>query len=79
MSEGNTPPAPPDGLALYREPGVKNYLFAGLAALAMVFVVMFQRASDIGGLMLVVIGIAGLVLRWTSACAPFWCGKWVGR
>lgn len=71
MSDATTPPAAPDTLALYREPGVKNYLFAGLAALAMVFVVMFQRASDIGGVMLVVIGVAGLVLRWNLAPTAF--------
>jgi hypothetical protein len=71
MSDATTPPAAPDALGLYREPGVKNYLFAGLAALAMVFVVLFQRASDIGGVMLVVIGVAGLVLRWNLAPTAF--------
>jgi hypothetical protein len=73
MSKGDKPPADgrPDVLALYREPGVKNYLFAGLAALAMVFVVMFQRATDIGGMMLVAIGLGGLLLRWNAAPTLF--------
>lgn len=58
----------PDSLAgLFADPAVRNYLFVGLAAVAMVFVVMFQRGSDMGGLMLLVIGGAGLVLRWPAA------------
>lgn len=55
---------------IYRDPGVRNYLFAGLAGLAMVFVILFQRGSTEGGLVVVMLGIAGLALRWTAA-PPF--------
>lgn len=67
MSTPAKPTDPPDAWALYREPGVKNYLFAGLAALAMVFVVLFQNGSDLGGLLVAIIGVAGLVVRWAAA------------
>ena len=56
---------------LFRDPGVRNYLFAALAGLALVFVVMFQRGADAGGLLCVMIGVAGLVLRWTVAPPMF--------
>ncbi|MFO0911302.1 MAG: hypothetical protein U0794_23680 [Isosphaeraceae bacterium] len=35
----------------------------------MIFLVLFQQASDLGGLLIVVIGAAGLMLRWTAAPA----------
>lgn len=50
-----------------RDPGARNYLFSGLSALAILFVIMFQRGSDLGGLMMVAIGAGGLVFRWPSA------------
>jgi hypothetical protein len=50
---------------------VRNYLFAGLAALAMVFVILFERGSDLGGLLVVVLGAAGLALRWSAAPPVF--------
>ena len=56
---------------LFRDPGVRNYLFAALAGLALVFVVLFQRGADIGGLVVVMIGVAGLILRWTAAPPMF--------
>ena len=56
---------------LFRDPGVRNYLFAALAGLALVFVVLFQRGADIGGLLAVMIGVAGLILRWTAAPPMF--------
>jgi hypothetical protein len=62
---GRTEPDPDSVWARYRDPSVRNYLFAGLAALAMVFVVLFQQGSDVGGLLLVILGVAGLALRWT--------------
>ncbi len=82
----NTPPrtqSPEDSLppdesldpgslrAMVHDQAVLNYLFAGLAALAMVFVVMFQRGSDLGGLLLVLIGGPGLIFRKTAAPALF--------
>lgn len=61
-------PDDPDSLrTLFRDPGVRNYVFAGLAALAMVFLILFQRGSDLGGLLVVLLGVAGIVLRWTAA------------
>jgi len=67
--EGEVPPPPdPDTLrGMFENPATRNYLFAGFAALAMVFVVMLQQASDIGGLMLVLLGAAGMVFRWPAA------------
>jgi hypothetical protein len=56
---------------LFRDPGVRNYPFASLAGLVLVFVVMFQRGADVGGLLVVMIGVAGLVLRWTVAPGVF--------
>jgi len=52
---------------LFRNPAARDYVFVGLGALAMVFVVLFQKGSDLGGLMLVLVGAAGLVLRWPAA------------
>jgi hypothetical protein len=56
---------------LFRDRNVRNYLFAALAGLALVFVVMFQRGADVGGLLAVMVGVAGLVLRWTVAPCAF--------
>jgi hypothetical protein len=66
----DAPPPEPDSLrGMFLNPGVRNYLYAGLAALAMVFVIMFGRLSDIGGFMIALIGAAGLLLRWPAAPA----------
>lgn len=66
------PPPDPDTIrGMFENPATRNYLFAGFAALAMVFVVMLQQASDIGGLMLVLLGAAGMVLRWPAAPVLF--------
>lgn len=74
VTADDEPVPPPDSKSLrvlFRVAGVRNYLFAGLAAVAMVFVVMFQRGSDIGGALLVIVGGAGLVLRWAAAPSFF--------
>ncbi|MDB5312266.1 MAG: hypothetical protein JWO38_6468 [Gemmataceae bacterium] len=67
--EAESPPPDPDSLrAMFQDPGVRNYLFAGLAALAMVFVTLFQKGVDpVGGVLLVVVGGAGMVLRWPAS------------
>lgn len=58
------PPPDPESLrGLFHAPEVRNYLFAGLAALAMVFVVLFGRGSDLGGLLLLLTGAAGMAFR----------------
>jgi hypothetical protein len=69
-TEPRPDPEPADVRTLYRDPGVRNYLFAGLAGLAMVFVVFFTKEALEGGLLVVMLGVAGLVLRWTAA-PPF--------
>ncbi len=49
---------------LFNDPAVRNYMFAGLSSLAMIFLILFQQGSDLGGLLVVVVGVAGLLLRW---------------
>jgi len=48
---------------------VRGLLFAGLGGLAMLFVVMFERGADVGGLLIAVLGAAGLVLGWRASPA----------
>jgi hypothetical protein len=48
---------------------VRGLLFAGLGGLAMLFVVLFERGADIGGLLIAVLGAAGLVLGWRGSPA----------
>jgi hypothetical protein len=52
---------------LLNDPAVRNYLFAGLGSLGLIFLILFERGSDIGGLLIVVLGAAGLLLRWAAA------------
>lgn len=54
---------------LFSDPAVRNYVIAAFSALAMIFLVLFQQGSDLGGLLIVVIGSAGIALRWTAAPA----------
>ena len=53
---------------MVREPAVRNYLIAGAAALAMVFLIVLANGSEIGGVLLVLIGGGGMFLR--SPAAP---------
>ncbi|MFO0801078.1 MAG: hypothetical protein U0804_26735 [Gemmataceae bacterium] len=46
---------------------VRALLFAGLGGLAMLFVVLFERGADVGGVMILVLGAAGLVLGWRGS------------
>lgn len=58
---------------LLADPRTRNYFFAALGALVMIFLSLLnvggdaEVGSDLGGFILVVIGISGLVLRWTPA------------
>src|SRR4051812_26824474 len=52
---------------LFYDPAVRNYTVAALSALAMIFLVLFQQGSDLGGLLIVLVGVAGVMLRWTPA------------
>jgi hypothetical protein len=52
---------------LFSDSMVRNFTFAGLGALGMMFLILLEQASDYGGLMIVVIGSCGLLLRWSAA------------
>lgn len=52
---------------LFNDPSVRNFTFAALGALGMIFLILFQQASDIGGLLIVIVGVCGLLLRWSAA------------
>ena len=39
----------------------------GLGALAMVFVILFALSGPVGGILVVLLGLAGLLLRWPAA------------
>lgn len=67
----DVPPEPDSLRGMFLNPAVRNYLYAGLAALAMVFVIMFGRLSDIGGLLLVLVGAGGMIFRRPAAPAFF--------
>jgi hypothetical protein len=69
-SEGE-PPHPDSILWLFFDPGVRNYVFAGLGALAMVFAILLAIGGPLGGILVVLIGVAGLLLRWPASPALF--------
>ncbi len=52
---------------LFNDTAVRNYTIAAFSALAMIFLVLFQRGSDIGGGLIVLLGSAGILLRWVAA------------
>src|SRR5262249_58553982 len=52
---------------LFFDPGVRNYVFTGLGALAMVFAILLAIGGPLGGLLVVLIGVAGLLFRWPAA------------
>lgn len=64
------PPHPDSIQWLFFDPGVRNYVFAGFGALAMIFVILFSLGGLPGAVMIVLLGVAGLLLRW-SAVPPF--------
>ena len=49
---------------LFRDPAVRNFVFAGLGALGMIFLILFQQGSDVGGFMIVALGVCGIIFRW---------------
>jgi hypothetical protein len=55
---------------LLRDPAVRPYLYAALGALALVFLVMFDNGSDIGAVLVALLGMANLLFRWVSG-PPF--------
>jgi hypothetical protein len=54
---------------LFKDPAVRNFVFAGLGALGMIFLILFQQGSDIGGFMIVALGVCGILFRWTASPA----------
>jgi hypothetical protein len=54
-------------LVLFYDPAVRNYVIAAFSALLMMFLVLFQQGSDIGGVLIVLLGVAGILLRWVAA------------
>src|SRR5262249_4387464 len=52
---------------LFTDPAVRNFTFTALGALGMIFLILFQQNSDIGGLMVVIVGVCGVLLRWPAA------------
>ncbi len=52
---------------LFFDPDVRNFVIAAFSALAMIFLVLFQRGSDLGGLLILITGVGGIVLRWSLA------------
>ena len=54
-------------LVLFYDPAVRNYVIAAFSALAMMFLVLFQQGSDLGGVLVVLLGVAGILLRWVAA------------
>ncbi|HJZ60257.1 MAG TPA: hypothetical protein VKE74_35265 [Gemmataceae bacterium] len=61
------PPHPDSIRWLFFDPGVRNYVFTGLGALAMVFAILLAIGGPLGGLLVVLIGVAGLLFRWPAA------------
>ncbi|HVL14125.1 MAG TPA: hypothetical protein VM529_16260 [Gemmata sp.] len=54
-------------LVLFYDPDVRNYTIAVLSSLAMIFLVLFTQNSDIGGALIGLVGVAGVLFRWTAA------------
>jgi hypothetical protein len=54
---------------LFNEPAIRIYMFAALGSLAMIFLMMFNQGSDIGGMMIVAVGVCGVVFQWSAAPA----------
>lgn len=54
---------------LLREPAVRPYLYAALGALALVFLVLFDNGSDLGAVLVALLGAAALAFRWSAGPA----------
>lgn len=49
------------------DPAVRNYAIAALAGLALVVMALLEQGSDIGALLIAVVGAGGVLLRWRAA------------
>jgi hypothetical protein len=54
---------------LFLDTSVRNFVFVALGALGMIFLILLQQASDIGGLLVVFVGLCGILLRWRASPA----------
>lgn len=52
---------------LINDPAVRNFTFTALGALGMIFLILFEQGSDIGAVLIVILGACGLFLRWPAA------------
>ena len=68
--EADLPPDPNSLRGRFLDQGVRTYLFVGLGALVMIFLVLLQQGSDIGGLGFLMVGTVGLIFRWPTV-PPF--------
>jgi hypothetical protein len=81
--------APPGVLRSLRDPGVRAYALIGLAALVVLFLMVMDRgvAGALGGLVILILGLAGLVTGWrtvppailfvvTVSQVDWWGGHW---
>ncbi len=67
-TDGSVKLMPRDGLRmLVNNVAVRGYLVAALAALAMIFLMLFNLGSDIGGILIVIVGLLGLLFQWRTA------------
>jgi hypothetical protein len=55
---------------LFSDPAVRSYTYTALGSLAMIFLILFQQGSDLGGVLVVVFGLCGVLFHWRSA-VPF--------
>jgi hypothetical protein len=52
---------------LFNEPRIRNYVFAALGSLAMILLILLEQGSNLGGMLIVLIGVSGVLLRFTAA------------
>jgi hypothetical protein len=52
---------------LFQDPAVRNLTFSALGALGMILLILSQQGSDIGGLLIVIVGVCGILLRWFAS------------
>jgi len=52
---------------LFYDPAVRNFTFTALGALGMIFLILSQQGSDIGGVLIVIVGTCGILFRWFAS------------
>lgn len=61
----------PTVLEMFRQPGARSYLFIGLVALIIYYMLMAARVGDMGTLLTLCFAVPGLLARWTISPAIF--------